>query len=65
MVGLSLGTAFQFYSGTNTAVAVIGSAAGFGALTLYGFTTKRRLDRIGSFVAIALMGLYWTIQRLL
>ena len=57
LVGLSLGTVFEFYAGANIAGAFIGAAAGFASLAFYGLATRRELSRMGSFLTIALIGL--------
>ena len=57
LMGLSLSTIFLVYSGTSIAGAFFSTAAGFAALSLYGYTTKRDLSALGTFLIIGLVGL--------
>lgn len=57
LMGISLSTIFLVYSGMSIASTFFMTAAGFGALSLYGYTTKRDLSPIGSFLIIGLVGL--------
>lgn len=57
LMGLSLSTIFLVYSGTSIAGAFFSTAAGFAALSLYGYTTKRDLSPIGTFLIIGVVGL--------
>ena len=57
LLGLSLATIFMVYTqGSITRVFLI-SAASFGALSLYGYTTPRSLNAMGSFLIMGLFGL--------
>ncbi len=56
-MGLSLSTIFLVYSPIAIAQAFFATAAGFGALSLYGYTTKRDLSAFGTFLIIGLVGL--------
>ena len=56
-MGLSLSTIFLAYSEIAIAQAFFATAAGFGALSLYGYTTKRNLSALGSFLIVGLIGL--------
>ncbi|WP_375248755.1 Bax inhibitor-1/YccA family protein [Sphingomonas sp.] len=56
-MGLSLSTIFLVYSPVAIAQAFFATAAGFGALSLYGYTTKRDLSAFGTFLIIGLVGL--------
>ncbi|MEH3038130.1 MAG: Bax inhibitor-1/YccA family protein [Sphingomonas adhaesiva] len=56
-MGLSLSTIFLVYSPLAIAQAFFATAAGFGALSLYGYTTKRDLSAFGTFLIIGLVGL--------
>lgn len=58
LMGLSLSTIFLVYSGTSIASAFFSTAAGFAGLSLYGYTTKRDLSPIGSFLTIGVIGLF-------
>ncbi len=55
--GPSLSTIFLVYSGGSIAGAFFATAAGFAALSLYGYTTKRDLSAFGTFLIIGLVGL--------
>ena len=57
LMGLSLSTIFLVYSGTSIAAAFFATAAGFAALSLYGYTTKRDLSAFGTFLIIGVVGL--------
>ena len=57
LVGLSLSTIFLVYTGGSIARVFFVSAAAFGALSLYGYTTKRDLSAMGSFMMMGLFGL--------
>jgi len=57
LMGLSLSTIFLVYSGSSIAGAFFSTAAGFAALSLYGYTTKRDLSAFGTFLIIGLVGL--------
>jgi len=57
VMGLSLSTIFLRYSPMSITAAFVSSAAGFGALSLYGYTTKRDLTAMGSFLIVGLVGL--------
>src|SRR5690606_38475421 len=54
---LSLSSIFLIYTGASIAQTFFVSAAAFGALSLYGYTTKRDLSAIGSFLVMGLFGL--------
>lgn len=56
-MGLSLSTILLVYTGTSVARAFLITAAAFGGLSLYGYTTKRDLSPIGSFLIMGLIGL--------
>jgi hypothetical protein len=55
--GLSLATIFMVYTTTSITRVFFISAASFGALSLYGYTTQRNLDAMGSFLVMGLFGL--------
>jgi FtsH-binding integral membrane protein len=57
MVGVSLATIFMVYTATSVTRVFFISAAAFGALSLYGYTTQRDLSPIGSFLIMGLFGL--------
>lgn len=56
-MGLSLSTIFLVYSPIAIAQAFFATAAGFAALSLYGYTTKRDLSAFGTFLIVGLVGL--------
>jgi hypothetical protein len=57
ILGVSLATIFIVYTANSIANVFFISAAAFGALSLYGYTTKRDLSPIGSFLIMGLFGL--------
>lgn len=57
MVGLSLAPIFAVYTGSSVARVFFITAGAFGALSLYGYTTKRDLSAMGKFLFIGLVGL--------
>lgn len=57
VMGISLSNVFLLYSGASITRVFLISAATFGALSLYGYTTKRDLTKIGSFMYMGLIGL--------
>lgn len=56
-MGLSLSTIFLLYTGTSIAQAFFATAAAFGGLSLYGYTTKRDLSAMGTFLIMGLVGI--------
>jgi FtsH-binding integral membrane protein len=57
LVGLSLGSVFMLYTQTSVGRVFFITAASFGALSLWGYTTKRDLTGLGSFLVMGLCGL--------
>ncbi len=57
LVGLSLSTIFLVYTGESIVQTFFVTAAAFGGLSLYGYTTKRDLSAMGSFMVMGLFGL--------
>jgi uncharacterized protein len=57
LLGASLSTIFTTYTDMSIAQVFFGTAAGFGALSLYGYTTKKDLSGFGTFLIIGLVGL--------
>ncbi len=57
MMGLSLSSIFFIYTGASIVQTFFVTAASFGALSLYGYTTKRDLSAMGSFLMMGLFGL--------
>ena len=56
-MGASLGWIFLAYTGASVASTFFVTAAAFGGLSLYGYTTKRDLGPIGSFLIMGVIGL--------
>jgi uncharacterized protein len=57
LMGLSLSTVLLVYTGTSVAQTFFASAAAFGGLSLYGYTTKRDLSGFGSFLIMGVVGI--------
>jgi len=57
LMGLSLSTVLLVYTGTSIAQTFFASAAAFGGLSLWGYTTKRDLSGWGSFLIMGLVGI--------
>ena len=55
--GVLLSTIFLLYTGTSVATTFLVTAGMFGALALYGTTTKRSLAGVGQFAFMGLIGL--------
>jgi uncharacterized protein len=56
-LGLVLSSVFIQYTGSSITQTFFVSAASFGALSLYGYTTQRDLSPIGAFLVMGLFGL--------
>jgi FtsH-binding integral membrane protein len=56
VMGLSLATVFVVFTGESIARVFFITAATFGAMSLYGYTTKRDLSGMGSFLMMGLIG---------
>jgi FtsH-binding integral membrane protein len=57
VMGLSLSSIFTVYTDASIAKVFFITAGTFGAMSLYGYTTKRDLTNIGSFLIMGLIGL--------
>ena len=57
VMGLSLSSILLFYTKQSVSLAFFETSAAFGALSLYGYTTKRSLSAMGSFLIMGLFGL--------
>ncbi|RCL03653.1 MAG: putative membrane protein [Candidatus Tokpelaia sp. JSC161] len=57
LIGISLSSIFLFYTNTSITQTFFITAASFGSLSLYGYTTKRDLRPLGSFLFISTIGL--------
>jgi FtsH-binding integral membrane protein len=56
LVGLSLSVIFLVYTGQSITQVFFVTAASFGALSLYGYTTQRNLSAMGAFLMMGLFG---------
>jgi FtsH-binding integral membrane protein len=56
VMGLSLSSVFLVFTGTSIARTFFITATMFGAMSLYGYTTKRDLSQFGSFLMMGLIG---------
>ncbi len=63
LLGLGLAPIFVVYTGASIARVFFITAASFGALSLYGYTTQRDLGPIGAFLIMGLFGLILAIGR--
>jgi FtsH-binding integral membrane protein len=57
VMGLSLSSILLTYTGASVAKTFFVTAAAFGSLSLYGYTTKKNLTGMGSFLIMGLFGL--------
>lgn len=57
LMGLSLASIFVIYTGASIARTFFISASVFGAMSLYGYTTKKDLTGMGSFLMMGVLGL--------
>lgn len=57
VMGLSLSTVLLYFTGASVTRAFFITAAAFGGLSLYGYTTRRDLSAFGSFLVMGLIGL--------
>ena len=57
VMGLSLTSIFLSYTGTSIARVLFITAGTFAAMSLYGYTTKRDLSKLGSFLVMGVIGL--------
>src|SRR3954463_13333075 len=57
VMGLSLGGIFLVFTGTSIARVFFITAAAYGAMSIYGFTTGADLSRFGSFLFMGLIGI--------
>jgi FtsH-binding integral membrane protein len=57
LMGLSLSSIFVMYTGTSIARIFFITAATFGTVSLWGYTTKRDLTQMGSFLLMGLIGI--------
>jgi FtsH-binding integral membrane protein len=57
LMGLSLSTIFLVYTGGSIAATFFATAGAFAGLSLYGYTTKRSLTGMGSFLIMGVVGI--------
>src|SRR3979411_2122042 len=57
VMGLSLGGIFLVFTGESIARVFFVTAATYGAMSLYGYTTRTDLSRFGSFLLMGLVGI--------
>ncbi len=57
LMGLSMSTIFLVFTGESIAMTFFATAASFAGLSLWGYTTKRDLTGMGSFLIMGLIGL--------
>ena len=57
VMGISMASVFMVYTGVSIARVFFITSAVFGAASLYGYTTKRDLTAMGSFLMIGLIGI--------
>lgn len=56
LIGASFGSLFMFYAGVDIFQTFLITAAAFGALSLFGYTTKRDLSPMWSFLIMGVVG---------
>jgi len=61
LIGASMGMLFLVYSGVSIFQTFLVTAASFGGLSLVGYTTKRDLSAMGSFLIMGLWGLIFAM----
>ena len=57
LMGLSLSTVFLVYTGGSIAATFFATAGAFAGLSLFGYTTKKDLSALGSFLIMGVVGL--------
>jgi len=57
VMGLSLSTIFLVFTGASIATTFFATAGAFAGLSLYGYTTKKDLSGMGSFMVMGLIGI--------
>ena len=57
VMGLSMASIFLVYTGTSIAQTFFATAAAFAGLSLYGYTTKKDLSGMGTFLIMGVIGL--------
>ena len=57
LMGVSLSTIFLVYTGASIAATFFATAAAFAGLSLFGYTTKKNLSGMGTFLVMGVVGL--------
>jgi len=57
LMGISLSSIFLMYTGGSIARVFFITSGTFGAMSIYGYTTKRDLTKLGSFLMMGLFGI--------
>ncbi len=57
IMGVSMSTIFLVFTATSIATTFFATAAAFAGLSLYGYTTKRDLSKLGTFLVMGLVGI--------
>jgi FtsH-binding integral membrane protein len=57
LMGISLSSIFLMYTGGSIARVFFITSGTFGAMSIYGYTTKRDLTKLGSFLMMGLIGI--------
>jgi len=57
VMGLSMASIFYVYTGGSIATCFFATAAGFASLSLWGYTTRKDLSGVGTFLIMGLFGL--------
>lgn len=57
VMGLSLSSIFLMYTGTSIATTFFATSAAFAGLSLFGYTTKKDLSGLGTFLIMGVVGL--------
>ncbi len=57
LMGLSLSTIFLVYTGASIAATFFATAGAFAGLSLFGYTTKKNLSAMGTFLTMGVFGL--------
>lgn len=57
LMGLSLSTIFLVYTGASIATTFFATSAAFAGLSLYGYTTKKDLSGLGTFLIMGVVGI--------
>jgi FtsH-binding integral membrane protein len=57
VMGMSLSSIFLIYTSASIATTFFATAAAFAGLSLYGYTTKRDLSKLGTFLIMGLVGI--------